>query len=414
MLTATAPRQAAVIFIFITVLMDMLAFGVIIPVLPTLIYDMSGGNAQTATNWNAALGTSWALMQFIWSPILGALSDRYGRRPIILISNFGLAADFVLLALAPNLWWLLVARLLSGVVSASVTTANAYIADVTPPEGRAKAFGLLGAAFGVGFVVGPMLGGWLGHFDPRWPFWGAALLALLNGCYGYFVLPESLAPEHRSAFRWAKANPVGSLRFLLDRPKLFGFATINFVAQLAHFALPSIFGLYMLTRYHWGALQNGWLMAMVGGCSIVVQGYLVGKFVPHLGLRRSIVAGFGFGAAGLAVLAWAPTGAWLYVGVLIMALWGFAGPSVQALMTQQVEPYDQGKLQGMNGGIMAMAGIFAPTIYSMALNYGSAAGAHPAWLGLPFYIAAALLLFCAMMAFVITEDSPIDSGVKLI
>jgi MFS transporter, DHA1 family, tetracycline resistance protein len=406
MAAAGKARKAAVIFIFITVLMDMLAFGIIIPVMPKLILDMSGGNESTATSWNALLGTGWALMQFIWSPILGALSDRYGRRPVILLSNFGLTVDYVLIALAPDLWWLLVARLLSGVVAASVTTANAYIADVTAPEDRAKAFGMLGAAFGLGFVIGPVMGGWLGHFDPRLPFWVAAALAFLNGCYGYFVLPESLPKEQRSSFSWAKANPVGGFRFLLDRPGLLGFTSMNFIAQLAHFALPSIFGLYILARYNWGPLEGGWLLGAVGISSIIVQGFLVGRFGKALGMRTSIIGGYLFGAAGLAIFAIAPTGPWLYLGIPVMALWGFAGPSIQSLMSRQVSPSDQGKLQGMNTGVMAMAGMFGPTLYSIALDKGIHMAQWPGFIGLPFYISAALLLCCAMMAMAMVRNDP--------
>jgi MFS transporter, DHA1 family, tetracycline resistance protein len=398
-------RSAAVIFIFITVMMDMLAFGVVIPVMPKLMLDMSGGNAQAAADWNGWVGTGWALMQFIWSPILGALSDRFGRRPVILLSNFGLAADYVLLALAPNLWWLLVARLISGAVSASVTTANAYIADVTLPEERAKAFGMLGAAFGVGFVIGPALGGWLGHYDPRLPFWGAAALAFLNGCYGYFVLPESLPPESRSPFLWRKANPIGGLQFLLERGQLMGFAMMNFIANLAHYSLPSVFILYAMTRYGWGPKEAGIMMAIVGMGSIVVQGFLVGRIVPLLGARRSILIGYSCGAIGFTLYAWAPQGFWFYVGIPIMSLWGLAGPPIQSLMSAQVGPGDQGKLQGMNSGIMAMAGLFGPLLYSQTLKFGIASNATLGLIGLPFYIAAALLLLCVSLSLVITRHT---------
>ncbi len=393
-----APRKAALVFIFITVLMDMLAFGVIIPVLPKLTLSMTGGDAQQAASWSGWLGAGWALMQFIWSPIMGGLSDRYGRRPVILISNFGLAADYVLIALAPTLWWILVARLISGAVSASITTANAYIADVTPPEERAKAFGLIGAAFGVGFVIGPAFGGWLGHYDPRWPFWGAAGLALLNGIYGYFVLPESLPPEKRSRFSWAKANPAGSFRFLQQRPGLMGFAGLNFIAAVAHSALPSIFVLYVMTRYGWGSDKAGFLMSAVGMSSIVVQGFLVGKIVPRLGESRAIFFGYVCGAIGLGIYAWAPEGFWLYIGIGFAALWGLAGPAVQSRMSQQVDASEQGKLQGMSSGIVALASMFGPLLYNQSLKYGIATQATLGLPGLPFYIAAFLLLLCALFS----------------
>jgi MFS transporter, DHA1 family, tetracycline resistance protein len=399
--------NAAVGFIFVTVMMDMLAFGVIIPVLPKLLLDMSHGNTAAAADWNGWLGTAWALMQFVFSPILGSLSDRFGRRPIILMSNFGLAADFVLLALAPNLWWLLIARLISGAVSASITTAYAYVADVTPPDGRAKAFGFLGAAFGVGFVIGPALGGWLGDYDPRWPFWGAAMLAFINGCYGYFVLPESLPPEKRSGFSWAKANPVGGLIFLLERSKLIAFAGLNFIAQLAHFSLPSVFILYALTRYGWGTKEAGIMMTIVGIGSIVVQGFLVGRVTPIIGNRASLIVGYACGALGFAIYAWAPTGMWLYMGIPIMSLWGLAGPAVMAMMSTEVAASDQGKLQGMNSGIMAVAGLIGPTLYSQSLKYGASTQAAMGLIGLPFYIASGLLFVCILLAFRITRQIPV-------
>jgi MFS transporter, DHA1 family, tetracycline resistance protein len=391
-------RQAALVFIFITVLMDMLAFGIIIPVLPKLTLSMTGGDAQHAADWSGWLGAGWALMQFIWSPIMGALSDRYGRRPVILISNFGLAADYVLIALAPTLWWILVARLISGAVSASITTANAYIADVTPPDERAKAFGMLGAAFGVGFVIGPAFGGWLGHYDPRWPFWGAAVMALLNGIYGLFVLPESLPRDKRTSFSWTKANPAGGFRFLQERPGLMGFAGLNFIAALAHSSLPSIFVLYAMTRYGWGPKEAGFMMAAVGVSSIVVQGFLVGKLMPWLGEARAMFFGYLCGALGFGIYAWAPQGPWLFVGIGFMALWGFAGPAVQSRISQQVDAGDQGKLQGMNSGVVALASMFGPLLYNQSLKFGIATKASLGLPGLPFYIAAVLLLLCALFS----------------
>jgi MFS transporter, DHA1 family, tetracycline resistance protein len=391
-------KTAAVIFIFITVLIDMLGFGIVMPVMPQLILDLNGGNAEQAADWNGWLGTGWALMQFFWSPILGALSDRYGRRPVILISNFGMAIDYVFIALAPSLWWLFAARLISGAVSASVSTANAYIADVTPPDQRAKAFGLIGAAFGIGFVIGPAMGGWLGDYDPRLPFWVAGALALLNGCYGYFVLPESLPPSNRTPFSWAKANPIGSLQFLLERPKLFGFAALNFTSNLAHTVLPSVFILYALLRYNWGSKDAGLVMGFVGLCSIVVQGFLVGRAVQWLGERRAPPVAYAFGTLGFLTFAWAPSGHWLYVGIPLMSLWGLAGPAIQAQMTRQVDDNLQGKLQGMNSGVVALSGLIGPMLYSQALKIGETSNAMPGLMGLPFYIAAGLLLLCAAMA----------------
>ncbi|HEV2111233.1 MAG TPA: MFS transporter, partial [Gammaproteobacteria bacterium] len=242
-------RKAAMAFILVTVVIDMLAFGMIIPVLPMLVQDFMGGDAVRAAELYGVFGTAWAIMQFFFSPLLGALSDRFGRRTVILISCTGLGLDFLLMATAPNVWWLLVGRIISGICAASISTAGAYIADTTPPERRAAAFGMIGAAFGIGFVLGPAMGGLLGHVSPRLPFWIAACMALVNACYGLFVLPESLPPEKRGKFSWKKANPVGALILLRSHPTLAGLATSTFLMDVAHAVLPSTAVLYMAYRY---------------------------------------------------------------------------------------------------------------------------------------------------------------------
>src|SRR5881394_2419445 len=238
-------RSGAAAFIFVTILLDMFALGLILPILPKLVESFVNNDTATAARIFGLFGTAWAVMQFIFSPVLGALSDRFGRRPIVLLSNFGLGLDYVLMALAPNLAWLFVGRAISGITAASFSTAGAYIADVTPPERRAAGFGMVGAAFGLGFVIGPALGGILGQLDPRLPFWVAGAMALVNASYGFFVLPESLPPERRSAFSWRKANPVGSLELLRSHPELSGLAVTSFLMQLAHVVLPSVTVLYM-------------------------------------------------------------------------------------------------------------------------------------------------------------------------
>src|SRR5450755_2028520 len=245
------PRKAALAFIFVTVLIDMLAFGMIIPVLPILVQNFAGGNAVRAAEIYGAFGTAWALMQLIFSPVQGSLSDRFGRRVVILISCTGLGLDFILMAVAPNIWWLLLGRVISGIAAASVSTAGAYISDITPPEKRAANFGLLGAAFGIGFILGPALGGVLGAISPRLPFWAAAVLALANVCWGLFVLPESLPQEKRVPFSWKNANPLGALKLLASHPMLAGLARSFFLINLAHVVLPSTAVLYMYYRYGW-------------------------------------------------------------------------------------------------------------------------------------------------------------------
>ena len=257
----STPRRAAFLFVFITVLLDMLALGVVIPVLPKLVVDFLAGDAARAAEIYGVFGTVWALMQFVFSPVHGALSDRFGRRPVILLSNFGLGLDYILMALAPNLWWLFVGRIISGIAAASISTAYAYIADVTPPAQRAARFGMLGVAFGAGFVLGPALGGLAGTIDPRLPFWIAGVMSFGNALYGLLVLPESLPREKRAPFSWRRANPLGSLAMLRSQPQLMGLASVNFLANLAHASLPNIGVLYMMYRYGWDERTVGFTMA---------------------------------------------------------------------------------------------------------------------------------------------------------
>ena len=289
------PRKAAVIFIFITVTLDMLALGLIAPVLPKLVLDFLGGDAPNAAKMFGIFGTVWALMQFIFSPVLGVLSDRFGRRPVILLSNLGLGLDYIVMALAPTLGWLFLGRVISGITAASISTGTAYVSDVVPPEKRAGAFGMIGAAFGVGFVLGPALGGLLGNSDPRLPFWVAGGLSLANAIYGYFVLPESLPPEKRQAFTLRRANPVGALVLLRSHPELFRLAVIQFIGYVAHEVF-NVWALYTIFRYAWKEGTIGLSLALVGACSIVISAGMVKPIVARLGERRTLYIGQFFGA----------------------------------------------------------------------------------------------------------------------
>src|SRR5262245_11983588 len=284
-------RKAAIAFIFAIVLLDVVALGIVIPVLPKLIETMLDGDTPRAAEVFGFFGTSWAMMQFTFSPVLGALSDRFGRRPVLLISMTGHGLDYVLMALAPSLAWLFIGRIISGITAASFSTAYAYIADVTEPDKRAAAFGTVGAAFGIGFVLGPALGGILGSFDPRLPFWVAAAFSLANAAYGYFVLPESLAAEKRMDFSWARANPVGSLRLLAKHPELLGIAGVAFPFQLAHVVLPAVAVLYTSHRYGWDDMTMGLTLAGVGVASGLVQGFLIRPTVDRFGERTALLAG---------------------------------------------------------------------------------------------------------------------------
>jgi len=387
---ARAPRRAAFAFVFVTVLLDMLAIGIIIPVLPKLVVDLVGGNAAEGARVYGLFGTAWALMQFFFSPVQGALSDRFGRRPVILISNIGLGLDYVVMALAPSLAWLFLGRVISGITAASISTSYAYIADVTPPAERAGRFGMLGAAFGVGFVLGPALGGLTGAIDPRLPFWIAAGLSLANALYGFFVLPESLPPERRAPFTWRRANPVGALALLRSQAQLVGLAGVSFLGNLAHAALPSVSVLYMMYRYSWDERAVGLTLAGVGVAAIVVQGGIVAPAVKRFGERRALVVGLAFGLAGFMVFALAPTGPLFWLGIPLMALWGLANPSAQGLMSRRIGSHEQGRLQGAIASLMGVANLIGPGLFTQTFAYaiGAAGGSVP---GAPYLVAAALL-----------------------
>jgi DHA1 family tetracycline resistance protein-like MFS transporter len=387
-----APRGAAVAFIFVTVLLDMLALGVVIPILPKLIESFVENDTASAARIFGLFGTVWALMQFVFSPLLGSLSDRFGRRPVVLLSNFGLAADYVLMALAPSLSWLFVGRVVSGITSASISTAFAYIADRTAPEQRAAMFGKIGVAFGAGFILGPALGGLLGDISPRLPFWVAAGLSFANWLYGLFILPESLPAERRAPFRWKSANPIGMLSLLRASPTLAGLQLANFFSQLAHVVLPSTFVLYAGYRYGWDVKMVGLTLAIVGVCSMVVQGIAIGPIVKHLGERRALLVGLIGGALGFLIYGVAPTGLLFCVGIPVMAIWGVSGAATQALMTREVAPDQQGRLQGATASVQSGAQMLGPFLFTLTFAYFIGASAPVKLPGAPFLLACVLLL----------------------
>jgi len=401
---SSQPRQAAVLFILITVMLDVLSFGIIIPVLPKLVEHFTSGDTAQAAEIYGLMGTAWALMQFVCSPIQGALSDRFGRRPVVLLSNLGLGLDYMFMALAPNVAWLFVGRAISGMASSSFSTAGAYIADVTSIEQRAGAFGKMGVAFGLGFVLGPAVGGLLGTTDPRLPFWGAAASSLVNASYGFFVLPESLPREKRMAFAWKRANPVGSLVLLRSHHELFGLAAANFLMNLAHVVLPSVAVLYLGYRYGWGTAAVGLTLAAVGVCAMIVQGGLVKPITLKFGERRTVVTGLLCGAIGFSIYGLAPTG-WLYCfGIPIMAFWGLAGPAMQALMTRRVRASEQGQLQGAIASLTGIAGLVGPSIFTQTFAHfiGPQAGWHLP--GAPYLLASILLLLGMTIAWRATQS----------
>ncbi|HKQ74726.1 MAG TPA: TCR/Tet family MFS transporter [Blastocatellia bacterium] len=400
--SATKTRSAALVFIFITVVVDVLALGIIIPVLPKLVEGFLGGDTARAAEFYGLFGTVWALMQFIFSPVLGALSDRFGRRPVILLSCLGLGLDYILMALAPTLWWLFVGRVISGITAASFATAGAYIADVTPPEKRAAGFGMIGAAWGVGFVMGPALGGVLGVVNPRLPFWIAAGLTLLNALYGLFVLPESLAPESRKAFAWRRANPVGSLILLRSHPELLGLSSVNFLYLLAHQVLPSVFVLYTGFRYGWNERTMGLSLTVIGILNIIVQAGLVKPIVARFGERMSLFAGLFCGGVGFAIFGLAPDGIVFLSAMPIFTFMGLFGPAAQGLMTRHVGPSQQGQFQGANSSLMGITGLIGPGLFT--LTFASFIGAHRDWgaPGAPFLLAALMMAIAMVFAWRVT------------
>jgi MFS transporter, DHA1 family, tetracycline resistance protein len=404
--TGVPVRRAALAFVFVTVLLDILAFGMIIPVLPHLLASFLEGNLARTAVIHGLFASSFMVMQFLFSPVQGALSDRFGRRPIILLSNLGLGLDFLLMAVAQTLPLLFLGRVLSGITSASFSTANAYIADVTPPEKRAAAYGKLGMAFGLGFVLAPALGGMLGEAHPRLPFWIAAGLSIANFCYGFFVLPESLPADRRAPFSWKRANPIASLAFLSHHPEVFALAGVMFLIGLAHIVYPSTFVLYADYRFGWGAKMVGYTLAGVGVLSIIVQGGLIKRFISAFGERRTLLMGLAFGATGFILYGLAPTGPWFWAVMPIAALWGIATPAAQALMTRQVSPTEQGRLQGSIASLNSVAGIIAPSIFTRAFSDAAERGPDNPWVGVTFGIAGAMLLVALTLAWRATRSDP--------
>lgn len=403
-------RHAAIGFILITTLLDMLALGIAAPPFPKLVSDFLGGNTARASEYLGLFITTFALMQFFFSPVLGLVSDRFGRRPVVLLSNFGLALDYFIMAWAPSLYWLFLGRALAGLSASSIPTATAYISDVTPPEKRSQSFGLMGAAFGVGFVVGPALGGWLGAHNARLPFWIAGTASLLNACYGLFVLPESLPPEKRQpSFDWKKANPVGSLRLLRSHAELLGLATVNFLGYLAHEIYLTVWVLYAMYRFGWDQRAVGYSLAVVGISSIVVSGMLVGPIVSWLGERRALLTGLFFGVLGFVMYGWARSSLMFLVAIGVGSLWSLAYPTSQSLMTQRVSASEQGELQGAIASLRGIAMVFGPQMFALTFAYFIAPEHRMP--SAPWYLAALLLLISLAIAWVVARERKSGNGV---
>jgi len=400
----TKPARApAATFIFFTVLLDMLALGMIAPVLPRLVESFLHGDASEASKMLGLFGTVFAGMQFFFSPILGSLSDRFGRRPIVLLSNFGLGADYLMMAWAPALPWLFVGRIISGLTASSIPTAMAYMADVTPHEKRAAAFGMLSAAFGAGFVLGPAMGGILGDHNPRLPFLVAAGLSLLNGLYGTFVLPESLSLEHRNPFSWKRANPVGSLAMLARSKALLLLSAVLIFGYLAQQSLMNVYVLYTSYRYHWSARTVGISLGVVGVFQIIYSALLVRPITKKFGERFAIVFGLIGGAIGYLGLGLSNTGLLIWFAIPFLNLMAVTWPAAQALMSKSAAKTEQGHLQGAINGLRGAAGIVGPQIFTWIFAYSVGERAVVNLPGSPFYMAALMLLVAVPIGIIATR-----------
>jgi DHA1 family tetracycline resistance protein-like MFS transporter len=396
---AAAPRKPSLGFIFITLVLLVLGFGIIIPVLPGLVTQFEGGNIAQGSNYYGTLVGVFACMQFIASPILGSLSDRFGRRKVILIALAGSAIDYVVMGFAPTMAWMFVARVISGATAGALATCNAYIADVTPPEKRAQGFGIVGAALGLGFVVGPAVGGLLGQVNIRLPFFVAAGCVASNWLYGAFVLPESLPLENRRPFSWKRANPIGSLLALRRFRGVFDLSCMYFIFQFANTILQSIWVLYTGYRYQWSTLQVGLSLTFIGVMAVLVQGGMVRRIIAFTGERKGLVIGLIISALVMIGYGSAPHGWMIYCLVLFGAWGGIAGPSAQSLITKHVPANEQGAVQGSLSGLTSLAAIFAPLL--AAWSFGKCIGNGARWNipGIAFYEASALIFIALALAF---------------
>ncbi|UOQ51959.1 TCR/Tet family MFS transporter [Hymenobacter cellulosivorans] len=391
-------RQAALGFIFITLLLDVIGFGIIIPVIPRLISNLTGGTISDASRYGGWLMFAFASMQFLFSPILGNLSDQYGRRPVLLFALLGFGLDYLVVAFAPTIAWLFVGRIIAGITGASFTTASAYIADISTPEKRAQNFGMIGAAFGLGFVIGPVLGGKLAHFGTQAPFLVAAALTFLNLLYGYFVLPESLAKENRRPFSWKRANPIGSLRQLKKYPVIMGMVASLMLIYIAAHATQSTWSYYTMYRFHWNESRVGDSLGVIGILTALVQGVLIRYSAPVLGPKRSVFLGLGLYAVGFALFAFAPVG-WLMFAFLVpYSLGGIAGPALQGIMSGQVPPNEQGELQGALTSLISLTSIIGPPLMTNLFSYFTSSKAPVHFPGAAFLTGSALVIISMLLA----------------
>ena len=376
-----ARRRAGLIFIAITVCLDVVSQSITFPILPRLCQELLAGDRPSAARWVGILEAAWAFAQFFAAPVLGMLSDRFGRRPVIVLSVFGVAIEFVICALVPTVEWLLAARILCGLTCGAQAAAMAYVADVTPPEERTRSYGWLNAAAWTGVILGPALGGLFGAINIRAPFWLAAAVALAGGVYGYFLLPESLPRERRAPLRWAKANPWGALRLLLESQGLAGLAVVLLLLWFAAYAMNSVFVLYTAYRYGWDPLTLGIFCSALAALNIPIQSALAGRIATRIGERLTVIAGLALQVAGFTAVGLAPNGVLFCLAYLPLAFGNIAGPALQAMMTDKVGPDEQGRLQGAMGAIGCLAGLGGPIAFTQVFAWTIAGGRGVGWSG---------------------------------
>jgi len=392
------PKKAALGFIFITLLIDVIGFGIIIPVMPQLIVEMKGVTLAEAGEIGGWLLAAFGVMQFLFSSVIGNLSDSIGRRPVLLASLFGFGVDYAFLVFAPTIEWLFVGRVIAGIMGASFTTAGAYIADVSTPEKRAQNYGMIGVAFGVGFIVGPLIGGLLARYGLRAPFAGAAILTLLNWLYGFFVLPESLKPENRRKFEWSRANPFGALRFLLRYKVILGLVASIMLIYIAAHAVQSTWSYYTMEKFQWTAWDVGLSLGVVGFLVALVQGLLIRFIIPKIGQARSVYLGLALYAVGFFLFGIANQSWMMYAFLVPYCMGGIAGPSLQGIMSSQVPPNEQGELQGALTSLMSLTSIFGPVIMTWIFYKFSVPGTAYYFPGAAMMAGAALTIISAFLA----------------
>lgn len=395
----TSQKKAAIGFIFITMLIDITGWGIIIPVVPDLIKELIHADIGEAAKYGGWLGFAYAFTQFIFSPVVGNLSDKYGRRPIILISLFGFTIDYIFLALSPNIYWLFIGRIIAGVTGASITTASAYIADISTNEDRAKNFGLIGAAFGVGFIIGPVIGGLLGHYGSRVPFYAAAVLCLINFLYGYFILPESLDQDHRRPFDWKRANPIGSLKFLGKHPEISTMVISLILIYIAGHAVQSNWNYFTMYLFNWDVKMVGISLGIIGFLVGLVQGLLIRWINPKIGNERSIYYGLLLYAIGMLLFAFATESWMMFVFLIPYCLGGICGPALQSVITQNIPSNQQGELQGALTSLISATSIVGPPLMTNLFYYFTHKSAPFHFPGAPFFLGFILMLTSAFFVY---------------